>query len=123
MRARCLRKSHHAYASYGGRGITICERWNSFKSFLADMGERPLGTSLDRIDTNGNYSKENCRWASALAQQSNKRNARKITYNGKTQGVAAWARDVGISDPTIRSRLNSGWDVHDALTVPAGTSQ
>lgn len=123
MRARCLRPSHHAYDSYGGRGITICERWDSFENFLADMGERPPDTSLDRIDTNGNYCPENCRWASPLVQQSNRRNARQITYDGRTQHVAAWAREFGISDPTLRARLDGGWEVHDALTVPAGKPQ
>lgn len=73
MRDRCSKRQHQAFANYGGRGITVCERWSSFENFLADMGERPAGTSLDRIDPNGNYEPSNCRWADDMAQRSNQR--------------------------------------------------
>jgi hypothetical protein len=73
MRQRCQNPAHHGYANYGGRGITVCERWRDFGAFLADMGERPEGLTLDRIDNDGNYEPGNCRWATALEQRHNQR--------------------------------------------------
>lgn len=91
MRQRCLNPNTPAYSSYGGRGITICQRWDSFKNFLADMGPRPDGLELDRIDVNGNYEPANCRWATPLQQGRNQRKTRFAAINGITKPLTEWA--------------------------------
>jgi hypothetical protein len=75
MKDRCTNQNHKSYNNYGGRGITVCERWMDFRNFLQDMGERPEGMSIDRIDVNGDYEPGNCRWATAQQQSLNKRNS------------------------------------------------
>lgn len=104
MKARCNYSKHKAYNDYGGRGISVCERWNNFKNFFADMGIKPKGKSLDRIDTNGNYCKENCRWATAKEQARNKRNNRLFTIKGKTKTIAEWAEINGIHYSSMHER-------------------
>lgn len=78
MRQRCNNPNHEAYKNYGGRGIVVCERWHKFENFLEDMGKRPAAHTLDRIDNNGNYEPDNCRWATRKEQSANKRNSRKV---------------------------------------------
>ena len=118
MRQRCLNPRHRAYPSYGGRGITICQRWlDSFEAFLEDLGEPPDNRSLDRIDNDGNYEPGNCRWASRSEQQRNKRDNRLVTYDGMTKCLTEWAEDTGIDRATIRGRLRRGWTVAAALTT------
>lgn len=96
MRARCNNPRSKTYANYGGRGITVCAEWDDFTVFAGDMGDRPPGTSLDRIDNNGPYSKDNCRWATPAQQVRNTRVARYITYNGETMVLTDWASAFGI---------------------------
>jgi hypothetical protein len=118
MKGRCLRKKHHAYARYGGRGIKICERWNNFENFLADMGERPLGTTLDRINADGNYEPKNCRWADWKTQGSSRRNVRFLTYKGKTKHILDWSMELGVSHALITGRLKRGLTVEQAFELP-----
>ena len=98
MIARCEETSHKSYATYGGRGIRVCDRWrDSFSAFLADVGARPTGTTLDRIDGNGNYEPGNCRWASSRTQGRNRRNRRTIELDGKAVSVTEAAEILGVS--------------------------
>jgi hypothetical protein len=119
MKSRCLNKNHKSYNSYGGRGITICNEWiNSFESFLSDMGNRPSKRhSLERIDNNKGYSKDNCIWATGKSQANNKRSNRLISHNGKTQTLNAWSEETGIRPDTISQRLKLGWPINEALTL------
>lgn len=118
---RCRHKSHIAYRYYGGRGIRVCERWSKFVNFLEDMGPRPEGTTLDRIDSNGDYEPGNVRWATPPDQAKNRRSTRWITFNGKRQSVADWAKDLGLKQGTLHNRIfRLGWNVRRALTEPKG---
>lgn len=121
MKKRCENSKHKAYPDYGGRGISFCVRWGSFENFLADMGKRPgEGFSIDRIDPNGNYEPGNCRWASCLEQANNKRTTPMFEYQGRTQSIADWARELGFCYWSLRNRLvNLGWTVEKAFKTPA----
>jgi len=118
---RCYNPRSKDYPNYGGRGIQVCERWQGptgFQNFLEDMGSRPDGLTLDRSDTDKDYEPNNCSWATRRDQNNNKRNNRKITYNGKTQTLAQWSREVGISGDLIQQRIDrDGWTVARALTM------
>jgi hypothetical protein len=117
MIARCHNISDQSFADYGGRGVTVNPAWReSFAVFLRDMGARPKGCSLDRIDNSGNYTPDNCRWATPKQQANNRRNNRLITLNGTTQTVAQWADTVGIKANVIHNRLRNGMSEHDAVT-------
>jgi hypothetical protein len=120
LRARCENPKTPAFKRYGGRGITVCERWRaSFLNFLADMGNRPSdGHSIDRIDVNGPYSPENCRWATSTTQCNNRRDSVFYEWNGKRQTLAQWSKELGMVPGTLRSRLDAGWSIHRAFTDP-----
>jgi hypothetical protein len=120
MIQRCTNPRAKKFADYGGRGITVCERWRDFTNFLADMGERPDGMELDRIDNDGPYSPENCRYATRAQQTRNKRNNRLVTFNGETLCLMDWSARTGISFPNLRYRIESGWSAEKALTTPGG---
>lgn len=119
LKARCNNRSDHKFPIYGGRGITVCERWiSSFENFLADMGPCPDGKSIDRIDVNGNYEPSNCRWATAKEQANNRRFNVRITIDGMTRTMSEWEKEKGLSSWLIGSRLKKGWSERDAVTRP-----
>lgn len=101
---------------YADRGIKVCERWKTFENFYADMGERPAGMSLDRIDNNGGYEPGNCRWATRVEQGGNKRNNVIWELNGKRQCAARWAKELGINRTTLQKRLKAGWPMEKVLS-------
>lgn len=118
MRSRCRNQNTPAYSIYGARGITVCERWNnSFDNFIEDMGEPPDGYSIDRIDNDGDYTPENCRWANRIEQARNKSNNRRLTLNGETRLLIEWAEQLGIDQSSLRERLDK-WPLEAALTTP-----
>lgn len=116
MRQRCLNKKNKAYKNYGGRGIKISKEWNSFETFLKDMGRKPDKKSLDRINNESNYSKENCRWATRKLQSRNKRNNRILELNGEKKILQDWANEFKISSLLVFKRLKRGWSLQKALT-------
>lgn len=118
---RCTNKSSRVFSLYGGRGITVCESWlgdDGFLNFLSDMGSKPDGMTLDRIDNNLGYSKENCRWATMKTQSNNRRSNVFLTANGKTMTIAEWSKELGFSKSTIRERLKLGWSVEQCINTP-----
>jgi hypothetical protein len=117
MIRRCHTPTHHNYRFYGGRGITVCDKWRgSFTSFLSDMGEKPKGLELDRVDNEGPYSAENCRWVTRSQNCRNRRSCRIIEHNGVALPLTSWSEALGIRTQTIAGRLKRGWSVSDALT-------
>lgn len=115
---RCLRVKCKNYVQYGGRGIKICDRWLDFANFLADMGERPNGMTLDRIDNNGHYEPANCRWADKITQIRNRSNTVMLDSNGKRMSLAEWAEFAGISYKCFARRLKLGWTIDKILSTP-----
>jgi hypothetical protein len=119
MKMRCHNKKDHAYKNYGGRGIKVCKEWlESFESFYKDMGNVPKDLTLDRINNNKGYYKENCRWATMREQANNRRTNHLMTYKGKTQNMKQWAVEVGIKYETLLRRINNyNWSIEEALTT------
>jgi hypothetical protein len=118
MMMRCYNKNCDGYKYWGGRGITVCESWHNFANFLADMGEKPKGSSLDRIHNQRGYEPTNCRWATPSEQSLNRRSAHLLTYLGETLSVSVWARRLGCDPHVIAKRIKRGWDVAHAVTLP-----
>lgn len=124
MLRRCRDPKHPRWDCYGGRGITVCDRWQSFENFVADMSERPEGTTLDRWpNRDGNYEPGNCRWATPSEQNGNRRNVALLTFGGKTMHAKDWARETGLNYWTLRKRLKAGWPLARALTTTTGEHQ
>lgn len=118
MKTRCMTSTNPAYKHYGGRGIKVCERWMDFRYFLEDMGIRPNGLTLDRINNNGPYTKDNCRWATMETQAGNRRSSRAFVIRGVAGCLTALARHFGINGCTVEMRLKHGWDEERAFTEP-----
>ena len=111
MIARCTDPNYRRFDLYGGRGITVCDRWRMFRNFLEDMGPKPTRKhSLDRKDSNGNYEPGNCRWATQKEQMNNTSKNVLLTALGKTQTLPQWQEETGIEVMVIRHRLDRGWD-------------
>ena len=116
MRERCLNPNSIGYKNYGGRGIKVCERWiNNFQNFLDDMGKRPNGLTLDRIDNNGDYTPENCRWTDRKTQVRNRRPQIVISYNGETLSIRQWSERTGQKHDTIYNRMKKGWPTKEVI--------
>jgi hypothetical protein len=123
MKQRCENQRCRQYADYGGRGIRVCERWAMYANFVADMGEKPDGMSLDRINNDGHYEPGNCRWATHAQQARNTRRNIQVEFNGKTQTLTDWAKSLGIHPQSLYSRIyKHGWPLERALTLPPDTA-
>ena len=116
MIQRCTNPHNSSWMNYGGRGISICHRWLSFTNFYHDMGEPPDEYTLERKNNNGNYSPENCKWASRKEQSVNKRNNRMITFNDTTQSLIQWSEQINIPYWTLHARIRRHWSIKRALT-------
>lgn len=124
MKRRCQNKNNKDYPRYGARGIGICERWQTFENFLADMGQRPtLEHSIERKDNARGYEPDNCVWATLDVQAQNKRSNRKVPWRGRSVCISALAREAGLDKGTLAKRLNSGLSVEAAVTIPLSLNQ
>ncbi len=116
MKSRCLNPNNKRYKDYGGRGITICKEWREdFLNFYNDMGEKPMGFELDRIDNSQGYNKKNCRWIDGRTNNRNKRNINRVTINGETKLLVDWSEETGINLSTIKSRYYRGMRGEDLI--------
>lgn len=120
MIERTSNPNNKDFENYGNRGITVCNEWlESFKTFWHDMkGSYNANLTIDRIDNNKGYSKDNCRWTTSKVQSNNRRNNVFLNFNNENHTIAQWSDIVGINSETIRSRINRGWSVNKALTMP-----
>lgn len=117
MRTRCSNQKHPAYKHYGGRGIAVCERWNDFECFFEDMGSRPKGMTLDRIDGDQGYFKENCKWSTPKEQSNNLSNNRRVVFKGVDYTHAQLAEHLGLNYQTLRSRIDRGSPLDAPLRI------
>ena len=119
MIQRCTNPKRGSWKHYGGKGVKVCGRWISFENFLADMGPRPAGTSLDRVDVQGDYTPENCRWADTTTQARNSVQVVWVELNGERKRLVEWCEQIGISINTVRCRVKThGWSYAEALLTP-----
>lgn len=122
MKSRCLNPNATNYENYGGRGISLCEEWMQADVFIkwALSSGYQDGLSIERKNNDGNYSPENCRWATKLEQNNNRRSSSLVSFDGETRSISEWARAVGINRQTLKSRLAHGWPIDKALYIPSG---
>lgn len=124
MLGRCYNPKNAKYPRYGGRGIEVCERWrHSFKNFLTDMGKKPAGLTLDRIDNDKGYSPDNCRWATRARQNRNYSRNVMLTFQGETMCLTDWASHKNLTSSALLTRLRRGWSVERALATPPLVNQ
>lgn len=122
MNSRCNNPNNEYYYAYGGRGISICDRWKDYVNFLEDMGEVPQSMTIDRIDNDGDYSPENCRWATRKQQANNRNTTNQIAWRGETHSLPEWADKLEIPLKTIACRFHRGWDPERMFTQPVRRS-
>lgn len=115
---RCRNPNNNRYHLYGARGISVCKRWKSFETFVDDMGPRPIGYQIDRINNNRGYSPSNCRWATRREQANNKRNNHLVRYKGVSKTLAEWGDEIAIGAHLLKVRLQRGWPVKKAFETP-----
>ena len=116
MLQRCNNKNHIAFSRYGGKGIKVCNKWKDFSLFIRDMGDIPLGKTLERKDNHKGYSKENCVWATRKIQANNRNSNRIIIFNGVKHTLSEWSEITGIKSHTIAKRIDKlGWSIDKAL--------
>lgn len=116
MRQRCNNPNNSRYSDYGGRGVKVCDRWNDFANFIADMGDPPKLHSIDREDVNGNYEPNNCAWKTSKQQANNKRTNRVIEHNEEFKTLAQWCEIYDIEPSKVRYRLKQGWPTERAFS-------
>lgn len=121
MLQRCTNPNRRYYHRYGGRGIKVCERWFSFANFIADMGPRPDKHSLDRVDNDGDYTPENCRWAPQSTQMRNTARTKTLCVNGIEKPLVEWAHELSVRPNVLRKRLMRGWSAAATVTTPIGS--
>lgn len=118
MIQRCINTRCPVYDHYGGRGIKVCDRWLNFKNFYEDMGVRPEGTSIERVDVNGNYEPGKCIWATPKEQSANRRNNNEIAYDGMIKCLKGWCEYLSMHESTFRNRMGRGWSVKQIIETP-----
>lgn len=118
MMQRCTNPKFTFFKNYGGRGIRVCERWKTFDNFLSDMGEKPEGLTLERINNDGHYEPTNCKWASRTEQGRNRRTNKAYEFNGKPMSIRNIEREAGVSRGLYGYRLRNGWTFEQAISEP-----
>lgn len=120
MKNRCIYPNNPSFRNYGGKGIKVCDRWKKFTNFLEDMGVKPDGAQLDRLDSAKDYAPDNCRWATTAEQARNRNTNLRLSAFGETKILADWITDNRclVSGPALVTRIRRGWNLERALTRP-----